>query len=106
MDYIAYLHKDATSDFGVSFPDLPGCVTAGKSLEEARRMAVEVLNLHVRGMLEDGEKIPFPSTLDDLAKDPGMSGAIPFLIPVQSATSGSAKRKLTRRRTRKILTPS
>ena len=39
MDYIAYLHKDRISDFGVSFPDFPGCVTAGKTLEEARRLA-------------------------------------------------------------------
>jgi predicted RNase H-like HicB family nuclease len=32
MDYIAYLHKDRDSDFGVSFPDFPGCITAGKTL--------------------------------------------------------------------------
>jgi len=67
MDYIAYLHKEADSDFGVSFPDFPGCVTAGRTLEEARRLAVEALQLHVCGMTEDGEPIPEPSTLDDLA---------------------------------------
>jgi len=65
MEYIAYLHKDSKSDFGVSFPDLPGCVRAGKTLEEARRMAVEALALHIRGMAEDGEAIPEPSTTDD-----------------------------------------
>jgi predicted RNase H-like HicB family nuclease len=43
MEYIAYLHKDGNSDFGVSFPDFPGCVTAGKTLEEARQMATEAL---------------------------------------------------------------
>ena len=31
MEYIAYLHKDRKSDFGVSFPDFPGCITAGKT---------------------------------------------------------------------------
>jgi len=36
MEYIAYLHKDRKSDLGVSFPDFPMCVTAGKTLEEAR----------------------------------------------------------------------
>jgi len=46
MDYIAHLHKDSKSDFGVSFPDFPGCVTAGKSLEEARRKAPEALAFH------------------------------------------------------------
>src|SRR5213082_2505660 len=44
MDYIAYLHKDRKSDFGVSFPDFPGCITAGRTLEEARRRAAEALS--------------------------------------------------------------
>jgi predicted RNase H-like HicB family nuclease len=47
MGYIAYLHKDKGSDFGVSFPDFPGCITAGRNLEEARRMAVEALAMHI-----------------------------------------------------------
>ena len=34
--YIGLVHKDAGSDYGVSFPDRPGCVTAGATLEEAR----------------------------------------------------------------------
>jgi predicted RNase H-like HicB family nuclease len=58
MEYIAYLHKDSKSDFGASFPDFPGCVTAGNTLEEARRMAAEALALHIEGMAEDGEAIP------------------------------------------------
>ena len=41
MDYIALLRKDADSDFSVDFPDFPGCVTAGTSLEEARLLAAE-----------------------------------------------------------------
>lgn len=80
MEYIAYLHKDRKSDYGVSFPDFPGCVTAGKTLDEARRMAVEALSLHIEGMMEDGEAIPEPSTLDALANDPAMKGAVAFLV--------------------------
>ncbi len=75
MEYIAYLHKERKSDFGVSFPDFPGCVTAGKTLEEARRMAAEALALHIKGMAEDGEAIPAPSTIDDLAEDPTIKDA-------------------------------
>src|SRR5438034_739519 len=85
MDYIAYLHKDRKSDFGVSFPDFPGCVTAGKTLDEARRMAVEALSFHIKGMMEDGEAIPEASTLDALAKDPAMKGAVAFLVNVDIA---------------------
>jgi predicted RNase H-like HicB family nuclease len=58
MKYIAYLHKEKKSDYGVSFPDFPGCITAGETLDEARRNAVEALSLHIKGMLEDGEEIP------------------------------------------------
>ena len=79
MAYIAYLHKDKKSDYGVSFPDFPGCITAGTTLEEARRMAAEALSFHIAGMQEDGEAIPDPSTLDELQNDPAMKGAIAFL---------------------------
>ncbi len=80
MEYIAYLHKDKKSDFGVSFPDFPGCITAGKTLEEARSMAGEALLLHIRGMLEDGEAVPEPSTIDDIAKDTALKNAVAFLV--------------------------
>jgi predicted RNase H-like HicB family nuclease len=80
MQYIAYLHKDKKSDYGVSFPDFPGCITAGSTLEEARKMAVEALSLHLAGLQEDGEEIPEPSTLDDLQNDPAMKGAVAFLV--------------------------
>jgi predicted RNase H-like HicB family nuclease len=82
MEYIAYLHKERKSDYGVSFPDFPGCITAGKTLEEARKMAAEALSFHIAGMLEDGDQIPQPSTLDELQKDPAMKGAVAFLVEV------------------------
>jgi predicted RNase H-like HicB family nuclease len=82
MEYIAYLHKDTKSDYGVSFPDFPGCITAGSTLEEARRMAVEALSFHIAGMRKDGERLPTPSTLDELRRDPAMKGAVAFLVQV------------------------
>lgn len=82
MEYIAYLHKDAQSDYGVSFPDFPGCITAGSTLDEARRMAAEALSFHIAGMREDGEELPEASTLDDLRNDPAMKGAVAFLVDV------------------------
>lgn len=82
MDYIAYLHKEKTSDFGVSFPDFPGCVTAGKTLDDAKRLAAEALAFHIEGMLEEGESIPKPSSLDRLAGDPAIQDAVAFLVNV------------------------
>jgi len=60
--YIGIVHKDAKSDYGISFPDFPGAVTAAPSLDQAVEMAAEALALHVEGMLAEGEAIPEPST--------------------------------------------
>src|ERR1700723_302087 len=96
MDYIAYLHKDRKSDFGVSFPDFPGCITAGKTLEEASRMASEALAFHIQGMIEDGEEVPEPSKLDDIAKDAAKHGAIAFMADVD-APNATVRVKITAR---------
>ncbi len=68
--YIGIIHKDADSDYGVSFPDFPGCISAGVSLEDARAMGEEALNFHVEMMVEAGEPIPEPSTLDTVMQTP------------------------------------
>jgi predicted RNase H-like HicB family nuclease len=84
MEYIAYLHKERDSEYGVSFPDFPGCITAGRTLEEASQMASEALALHIEGMIEDGEEVPEPSKLDDIAKDAAKHGAIAFMVNVDA----------------------
>jgi predicted RNase H-like HicB family nuclease len=80
--YIALLRKDAASDYGVEFPDFPGCVTAGRSLEEARRMATEALELHVQGMQQDREPIPAPSSLDAVMAHADSREAVAFLVEI------------------------
>jgi predicted RNase H-like HicB family nuclease len=97
MEYIAYLHKDRKSDFGVSFPDFPGCVTAGRSLDEARRKAPQALALHIAGMMEDREKIPKPSTMDELAGDPDREHAIAFLVTTDFEKSKTVRVNVTAR---------
>ena len=47
-------------------------------------MAVEALTLHMAGMIEDGEALPEPSTLDQLANDPAMQGAVAFLVSAEA----------------------
>jgi len=83
MDYIAIIHKDADSDYGVSFPDFPGCITAGHTVEEAKNMAIEALQVHIEGMIEDGETIPTPSVLDDIMTDPVFESGVAFLVTYQ-----------------------
>jgi predicted RNase H-like HicB family nuclease len=78
--YIALVHKDSDSDYGISFPDFPGAVTAARSLDEALARAGEALALHVEGMAEDGEPIPPPSGFAEVIKDnpDAMTVLVPF----------------------------
>ncbi|MBF0333735.1 MAG: type II toxin-antitoxin system HicB family antitoxin [Alphaproteobacteria bacterium] len=78
--YIAYLRKDRNSDYGVEFPDLPGCFSAGRTLEEAKAMAAEALAGHVGVLEEMGGAVPAPSTMDQLADDPNRGDAVLLLV--------------------------
>ena len=82
--YIGVVHKDAESDYGVSFPDFPGAVTAARTQDEAVEMAAEALALHVEGMLAEGEAIPAPSSLDQVRADPDYRDGLPVLVPLKS----------------------
>ena len=81
LQYIAIIHKDADSDYGVSFPDLPGCVSAGVDLDEARDMAAEAPAFHLEGLAADGEPIPQPSSLEAIMSDPNNRDGVAILVP-------------------------
>jgi predicted RNase H-like HicB family nuclease len=83
MDYVAYLHKDRKGRFSVSFPDFPGCIAAVQALTTVQEAATEALTRHISRMLEEGQGIPKPSTLDALANDPARKGAIVFVVRVE-----------------------
>lgn len=78
--YIGVIHKDHDSDYGVSFPDFPGCITAGSTIEEAKKMAYEALVFHIEGMLEDNEKLPIPSKLETIVRNDDFADGLAFLI--------------------------
>ncbi|MEW6113639.1 MAG: type II toxin-antitoxin system HicB family antitoxin [Thermodesulfobacteriota bacterium] len=80
--YIALLRKEEGSSYGVDFPDFPGCITGGETMDIAYREAAEALQLHIKGMLEDGEEIPEPTSLDAIMADPDNEGAVPFPVQV------------------------
>lgn len=78
--YVAIIHKDEGTDFGALFPDFPGCVTAGASLDEVAAMAKEALALHVKGMREDGEEIPAPGSLERAMNHELVKAAVACLV--------------------------
>ncbi len=93
--YIALLHKEAGSDYGVSFPDLPGCITAGKTLDEARAKAEEVLAFHLVGMAEDGDPVPEPSSLEGIMSDAENRDGVAVLVPVKDEPSRCVRVNIT-----------
>lgn len=79
-EYVAVLSKDPDSDYGVDFPDFPGCVSAGASTEEARELAAEALCLHIEGMIEDGDPIPAPTPIEKIRSDHAQTDAVDFFL--------------------------
>lgn len=86
MRYIAFIHKDPDSAYGVSFPDLPGCISAGDTIDEAVRNAVEALSGHVRMLEADGDAVPPPRDFDAIMSDPELAedreGAMATVVPL------------------------
>lgn len=61
LTYLAILEPASDGGYGVYFPDLPGCISYGKTIEEAQIMASEAAGLHIYGMESDNELLPEPS---------------------------------------------
>lgn len=92
--YIALIHKDAGSSYGVSFPDVPGVITAADSLDNALGEAADALAFAAEGWAEDtGRPFPPPRSLDALRTDPdfidhaadAVIAAVPLKAKVEQA---------------------
>ncbi|SHK49712.1 Predicted nuclease of the RNAse H fold, HicB family [Roseomonas rosea] len=90
--YPAIIERGADGAFGVVFPDLPGCTSAGTSVQHAAEQAAEALALHVEGMLEDSEALPEPSAPDaplpDWLAEAGSDEVARVLVPVVLPSKG------------------
>lgn len=62
MRYAMIIEK-GERNYSAYLPDLPGCIATGKTLEEVKQRMREAVELHLRGMREDKEPIPEPSSL-------------------------------------------
>lgn len=86
MRFVAFVHKDPDSAYGISFPDVPGCISAGDTLEEVSVMGIEALAGHIRWLEADGDPVPTPRSLDDIMADPALAedreGAILVAVPL------------------------
>lgn len=93
--YVALIHKDSESCYGVSFPDVPGVFTAGDSIDEAMQKAVEVLEFAAEDWVEStGRKWPAPRTIDALRASPEFKedaqDAVVALVPFRAKAEAAA----------------
>jgi len=88
--YPAILEKEPGSAYGVSFPDIPGCISAGDTAEEALVNAHEALSGHVALMVQDGDSLPDATHVEDVTADPDVNMVAVTVIGV--IVPGRAKR--------------
>jgi len=92
--YIALIHKDPDSGYGVSFPNIPGIITGGDTIDEAMQNAPEVLAFAADDWREQtGIPFPKPRSIDELRRDAAFQrdaadaivAAIPFSMKAEAA---------------------
>ena len=86
---------NTATGYSVHFPDLPGCITVGKTLEDAHRMAREALGLHLWGMETDGDDIPQSSPIDNIDQESGdIIGLVEvWMLPIRAELDTKAVKK-------------
>ncbi|OCC05240.1 hypothetical protein BA190_10075 [Labrys sp. WJW] len=87
--YIAVLEKEPGTLWSVYFPDLPGCTTAGETMQEAASKAQEALRLWAEDALDRGEALPQPSPADAIAFELDANGEKGTLFAVPLLTNAA-----------------
>ncbi len=92
--FAAVFTREADSGYSVRFPQLDGCYTQGDSFDEAYRMAVDAMSLHLFGMEEDGEAIPEAVlTVDGLAEGEMLVPVTAWMTPFREEMNSRAVKK-------------
>jgi len=81
--YLAVIEK-AKKGFGVFFPDLPGCASFGKTVEEAAINAYTAAQAHAALTQEHGEELPEPRAPEAIKRERGVTEAARLLVPVET----------------------
>lgn len=93
MRFPVVVHKDTNSDYGVTVPDLPGCFSAGETVDDALSEAVEAIEAHLEGMMLDSEPIPAPKSIEFYKDNPDFAGGLWAIVDVDvSRLSGRSRR--------------
>jgi predicted RNase H-like HicB family nuclease len=85
MNYAIVIHKEKGTDYGVTVPDLPGCFSAGATMDEAIAMAREAIELHLEGLIEDGLPIPEPASIEQHKSNPDYADGVWAVVGVDES---------------------
>ena len=94
---------DARHAYGVVVPDLPGCFSAGDTLDAALTNAQEAILLHLEGLLEDGMALPKPSTIERLRRKREFRGWTWAVVDVDLSQLGDKATRINITLPRRIL---
>lgn len=94
MQFPVVLHKDKNSDYGVTVPDLPGCFSAGSSVDEALAMAKEAIELYLEQTIEDGKPVPLPGHIEKHQRNSDYRGGVWAFVGIDQSTLRVAAKRI------------
>ena len=87
MNYVIGCVHQENGNFGISFPDFPGCMTTAAGLDEAALRGAQALAFHIEGMADDNAPLPQLRNMQELRAEPMLAGwlegAVLMAIPVE-----------------------
>jgi predicted RNase H-like HicB family nuclease len=98
--YVAVVESSRKRRYGAWFPDLPGCIAVGRSIEELSRNAADAIRLWAEDAIAAGEDLPAPKSLDALnalqdVRESLSRGATFLCIPLLVETGRPAKANIS-----------
>lgn len=89
MRYLVIMRRTGTG-YSVDVPDLPGCIATGLSVDHARQMIAEAIEMHLELMQQSGETVPSPSTTYEFAVDDNASEELCTWVEIEAQQLASS----------------
>lgn len=103
MRYPVVLHSDDGIRWGVTVPDLPGCFSAGDSMDDALESAIEAIDLHLEGVTDEGGDVPIAQPVDKHRANPDFADGIWALVEIDTSKFDGRAEKINITIPRRIL---
>lgn len=94
MNYVIAIEQENASSYGVEGPDLPGCFSAGDTLDEALANAREAVAFHIEALLDSGQPMPTPHGVATFSTRREYAGRTWAIVSLDLATLSGKSRRL------------